>query len=437
MNVNSVKVYSNNKTALRNMRENCATTTFGVSTDTYKVSDSKNRKNKKAKRKRNLIIFGTLITTAAVALGTLYFSGKKVNKTKLTENIPEVKDNKISISRFNDDLKNSSTSYETLAKNIVDMNNLLKSENLNEESFGDIVECMGKHYQKLISSKCPNKEKIIFYEEYYQFLKFYFQNSSISNKLQEILAQKCKLELSETNIEEDSKLLQNLLQDEKKDFLYKRILIISLFEKYKEKNDDIAKLANIINKNTDSNKMNKNKEEYQKELTSVLNTYNGRDDTIKNNSSPIIQYILDSRYQFIYPEDSFYYYDDIEPMDIFSNIENKEELSNFDSIKTGLLCQLGVSRTSILTEVVKNINNPNIKAITLDNNNNNKWNCLRFKIGENKYIYYIINIYNKDFILLNFDVESKDDKKDSYNYQGRVVKKKDIPGLFEKEFDKK
>lgn len=436
MNVNSVKVYSNNKNTLSNKRDNKTMQTFGTAADTYKVSNPKNKKDKKAKRKRNLIIFGTLVTTAAVTLGALYFSGKKVNKTKLIENLPEVKDNKISISRFNDDLKNSSTSYETLAKNIVDMKNLFKSENLNEESFGDIVECMVKHYQKLISSKCPNKEKIIFYEEYYQFLNLYFQNSSISNKLQEILAQKSRLELSETNIEEDSKLLQNLLQDEKKDFLYKRILIISLFEKYKDKNDDIAKLADIINKNTDSNKMNKNKEEYQKELTSVLNTYNGSDDAIKNNASPIIQYILDSRYQFIYPEDSFYYYDDIEPKAIFSDIENKEELSNFDSIKTGLLCQLDASRTSILTEVVNNINNPKIKSITLDDDDN-KWNCLRFKVGENKYIYYAINIYNKDFTLLNFDVESKDEKKDSYNYQGHVVKKKDIPGLFEKEFDKK
>ncbi|OLA94618.1 MAG: hypothetical protein BHW64_02970 [Candidatus Melainabacteria bacterium LEY3_CP_29_8] len=410
--------------------------TFGTGVDTYKVSNPKNKKDENAKRKRNLIIFGTLVTTAAVALGALYFSGKKVNKTKLTENLPEVKDNNISISKFNDDLKNSSIPYETLAKNIVDMNNLLKSENLNEESFGNIVECIGKHYQKLISSKCPNKEKIILYEEYYQFLNLYFKNSSISNKLQEILAQKSSLELSETNINEDSKLLQNVLQDEKKDFLHKRILIISLFKKYKDNKDDITKLADIINKHADLNKLNKNKEEYQKKLSLLFNTYNASDDTIKNNSNDIIQHILNSKYQFIYPEDSLYYYDDIEPKNIFSNVKNTKAYNTFDSIKADLLSRLGVSRESMLTEVVNNINNPNIKAITLDDSYN-KWNCLRFKVDENNYIYYNIDIFNNTMTRLNFTIESKNDNENLFNYQGNVVKKKDIPILFEKEFNKK
>ena len=284
MNVNSIKV-NNSDININTKSQNHKYLTFGVNNDTY-ISSKTNDTSKSKKRKRNLIISSILVTLSAVALGGLYYSGKKAKKTplsssKTSEIIPNTTQNMLK--NFQKDLDNSLTSSTTLEDNIVKMNNLLQSEVEDEKLLTNILTCIGNHYKKLISRiNYPSEKKVKRIEEYCQLLSQlgnakdtikYYQNKKVQleNKLE------IDKQISSLNQDENLDMLNKLLKNNEKDLDYKNEFIKTIITKYIKSDEIIIKILEAINNNTDDNLLEKSQIELSSKISSIY----------KNCQSPI------------------------------------------------------------------------------------------------------------------------------------------------------
>ena len=441
MNVN--KLQFNNSYNCENKKSNSQTPkslSFGVNHDIYITSNPDNNKqnDKSKKRKRNLTISAILGITAATIICGLYFNGKKVQKS-LPKTSDIVNDNPIQ--KFQDALNNPSLSQETIKNNIVALNNLIKEKSLenNTDLFSNIIECMGKHYKQLINLKNVSIEnQIENIENYCKFLETYFEEET-SNERKEFEKNIKKLNIDLINkkisesgkdIDSDTKILEETLKNEKNDIICKKHTIIKLLEKYKDNGNNIDKILETINNNTDNTKVEELKNQYQNEFKKRLNKYNNISD-INNNAYDIIEAIQNYMNKNIYPKDN----DNILQKTIVGDIEDKDSCQIFDSTYNGLLYGLGVCRhrALLVMDLINNSENQNIKAIACDNSGH-AWNYLRFKKNDDTFDYYKVDIHFDNITKLRKENLSKE----SFHLIGNpsnINDKQNLEEIFQKIFD--
>lgn len=447
MNVN--KLQFNNSYNCENKKSNSQTPkslSFGVNHDIYITSNPDNNKqnDKSKKRKRNLTISAILGITAATIICGLYFNGKKVQKS-LPKTSDIVNDNPIQ--KFQDALNNPSLSQETIKNNIVALNNLIKEKSLenNTDLFSNIIECMGKHYKQLINLKNVSIEnQIENIENYCKFLETYFEEET-SNERKEFEKNIKKLNIDLINkkisesgkdIDSDTKILEETLKNEKNDIICKKHTIIKLLEKYKDNGNNIDKILETINNNTDNTKVEELKNQYQNEFKKRLNNYNDISD-INNNAYNIIEAIQYYMNNNIYPKDN----DNILQKTIVGDIEDKDSCQIFDSTYNGLLYGLGVCRhrALLVMDLINNSENQNIKAIACDNSGP-AWNYLRFKKNDGTFDYYKFDIHSDEItkLIIIKNNPSPSTSKESFHIIGdpsNINDKQNLEEIFQKIFD--
>lgn len=338
MNVNSINNNNNNNNInTNNICQQNKHIKFGISNDEYISLRNKDEK-KSSKTKRNWIIASACTLGLAIVTGVCYFNGKKIKKTfnneEIKEKLPKIKEK--SLDDYVKCLNEPKIDHKQLAKNIEELNSLLKKEPEEEISI-KIINCINAHFKKII--ECKNMkiaERIQYLNDYINFTQYFFNGvegfDEICNTLnanKNLLEAKSKLS---KDFEKNNKSLEKILQSSASTD-YKKEFIETLLEVHENDNNNIDKILKTILNNTKRN---------EKEILFLENNITApllRMETL-NDPSQVMTYLQELT---------------------FKNLNNSDK-----KVDDALLQYEIITKNKIITLIKNLIDNDKLKNYTLD-----------------------------------------------------------------------